>query len=105
MGTAYIQRFGLIPADCTGSVGTSAALAAQVSNSTAGSAQGRAVCRIKNTHATQVLYVGKSSAVSSTAHSWALAAGVELNLDGYCGPLYVIGSGAATTYLFLTGDD
>lgn len=78
------------------SVGTSAALAADINGS-------RVICRILNTHGSQVLYIGTTSSVTSSIYSWSLAAGASVELDGYCGALYVIGSGASTTYKLLEG--
>lgn len=95
MGRQNVQCDTMTQA-AVGSVGTSAAEAAGINGS-------RVICRIKNTHGSQDLYVGTTSDVTSSLYSWHLAAGLEVELDGYCGALYVIGSGASTTYKLLEG--
>ncbi len=60
---------------------------------------------LKNTHASQILYVGGSTQTTvSSATGWPLAAGksiwVEGDVDQSAG-FWVIGSAAATTFAFL----
>jgi len=62
---------------------------------------GRRIFRVQNTHASQTLYLGPTDAVSSSAYSWKLIAGATLDLDGYSGALYCVGSGTATTGVYL----
>lgn len=64
-------------------------------------AKARRIFRVQNTHASQILYIGPSGAVTSSAYSWKLVAGASIEIDGYCGALYGYGSGAATTATFL----
>lgn len=79
----------------TGTVGTSSALALA-------SGSGRVAVSVKNTHGSQTLTVGPASTVSTTEGTrfigGTLAAGASLTISDYIGPIYVIGSGASTTY-------
>lgn len=88
--------FNNITADADVSIGTAAAL---VLNRRAG----RRVLRIKNTHATQIIYVGPTDSVSATVASWVVPAGITIDIDGYCGAIYMIASGSATTALCMEG--
>jgi hypothetical protein len=51
---------------------------------------------IQNNHATQTLHLGNDANVT-TANGLKVAAGGQVNLEGYQGNVYAIGSGAATT--------
>jgi hypothetical protein len=77
----------------TVSVGTSAALIL------AARATRRQVV-IANQHATQTLHIGDDSSVT-TSTGLRIAAGANLTLDDYNGPVYGIASGAATTTNYL----
>ena len=79
-----------------GSVGTSAAEAAAIRGS-------RVICEITNTHGSQSLYVGIDSDVTSSLYSYHVPFGETKVLDGYCGAIWVIGSGASTTYHLVEG--
>lgn len=60
----------------------------------AGNPQRRSVV-VQNVHATQVLYVGDDSSVT-TAAGLRLNASESIRIDDYNGPVYGIASGAAT---------
>ena len=60
---------------------------------------GRKSIIVYNNHATQILYIGSSSAVT-TANGLPVAAGQSRVLDDYNGALYGIASGAATDVRF-----
>lgn len=86
MSTSSAANYGTI------SVGTTAAVLV------AGRTSRRSVI-IKNTHASQVLYVGDDDQVTDT-NGFPVAAGDTISFDNYNGPLYGYGSGAATTGRF-----
>ena len=94
MPASPVQSGATMTADGTFSIGTAAAVI-----SAAGAA--RRIFKVQNTHASQILYLGPSSAVSSTAYAWKLVAGASVDLDGYNGALYGYGSGASTTGAFI----
>lgn len=50
---------------------------------------------VQNVHATQILYVGSDSSVT-TSNGLKVAAGASVTLDDYNGPVYGIASGADT---------
>ena len=60
-------------------------------------AGGRKVFRLRNTHGSQIIYFRTATGVTS-ANGAAIPAGTEAVLDGYNGALYIIASGATTTY-------
>ena len=86
------DRYEDMTPDGTGTVGTTQAQALP-------RRPGRGKLRIENTHGSNVLYVGSDANVTSSAYSEAVAAGEKINLDGYVGPVHVVGSGAGTTYV------
>lgn len=51
--------------------------------------------RVRNTHATQVLYVGDANVTA--ANGYPIPAGLSELFSTYTGALYGVGSGAATT--------
>lgn len=75
------------------SVGTSAAVIVSAGQKTKS-------LIIKNTHASQTLFVGDDSSVSDTT-GFPVAAGESISIEGYNGPVYGYGSGADTTGRYL----
>lgn len=55
---------------------------------------------IQNLHATQVLYLGLDSSVT-TSNGLRVAAGESVRIDDYNGPVYGIASGAGTDVRYL----
>lgn len=72
----------------TVSIGTSAAIVL--------AAASRRTVIVQNNHATQILYLGDDSSVT-TSTGLKVAAGASVTLQDYIGPLYGIASGATTT--------
>ena len=60
---------------------------------------------LQNTHATQIVYVGGATQTDVDATTgWPLAAGKSIYIEGEIGQnsgFWVLGSGAATTFMFL----
>lgn len=77
----------------TVSVGTTAAVIASRRDS-------RNSIIVQNVHASQVLYVGTDSSVT-TSNGLKVAAGESVKIDDYRGVVYGIASGAATDVRFL----
>jgi hypothetical protein len=55
---------------------------------------------VHNNHASQILYLGDDSSVT-TANGLPVPAGQKVTLEGYTGPVYGIASGAATDTRYL----
>lgn len=87
-----------------GSTGAYAAVSIGTSTAPAGLIKGgnttRKAIAIENIHASQDLYVGTDNAVLTTT-GLKVVAGQTLILDEYNGPVYGVGSGAATTVRYL----
>lgn len=90
---------------------TVGAAAAQVFDNTTGRERNQRIqyFRVTNTHATQTIYLGFTSSVTSSLYTAAISpAGgyFEMNIigasDAFLNSVYVIGSGAGTTYTLTT---
>lgn len=55
---------------------------------------------VKNNHATNILYVGFNSSVT-TANGLSVAAGASVTIDGYDGPVYGIASAVSTDVRYI----
>jgi len=80
----------------TGSVGTSAAQLVDVLDK----ASGKGII-IKNTHASQKLYIGDARVSATKGFELGANESVELALQ-YANEVYVVGGGASTTYTWLS---
>lgn len=85
---SFTQNIGTTATNSAVSIGTTAALIS--------AANSQIISRIvQNAHATNVLYIGNSSSVTS-ANGLKIPAGSQLTLDKSYGDIYGIASGAAT---------
>jgi len=96
-----LDGYDKITADGTFTAGAAAVLVVA-------SRPGRKKLLVQNRHATQIIYLGPTSAVTTSAYAWKIipaGAGVraEVDLGGYSGALYAIADGASTVGTFFEG--